>query len=786
MTMQTLRVLLRPVNSVCQFRSVLSGALVLALMAQMMAPGIASTNGSSFDFNLKTNSNVFTKFFESSLTNESRVRKNLNQMPMNFTLNQGQNDSRVKFTARGRGYSLFLTSTEAVLSLQRANSLGSTALRMRLFQANDNPAISGLDPLPMVSNYYLGNDPSKFRENVPHFAKVKYAQVYPGIDVVYYGKQQELEYDFIVAPGADPNMIQMKFVGARKLSLADNGDLVINTKGGEVRQHKPIIYQISDGVRQEIAGHFVIEQNRVRFAVATYDETKELVIDPTLTYSTYLGGFEGDEKAYAVAVKSGCTGACDSYITGEAASLTFPDTNLGSTWAGGKDVFIAKMDATGTGVDAMNNPLVFFTFLGGAADDQGRGIKANAAGQTYVVGLMGSNFVVPGGVTGAVTADPAANNADAFVARLGATGNLLNFTYLGGSGYDQANAIAFNDANTNVCVTGQTYSPNFPITGGVHDNSHNNGYDAFVSRLTANLGTLNYSTFLGGGNMDYGNAIDVFNGLIYVAGNTQSSNFPTTTNGFDRAITGPAPVDAFVAKLDPALPTATELQYSTYLGGNGREYGYGIAVDKAAGPNQGQFYITGRSHAAGANLAGYTNGTLGFPISTSAIQGIQGGYGDVFVTRFNTSGGIVYSTFFGGSDADTAWGIQISGTTVYIVGETDSSNAGNPFPTTGNRFQDDQPGTDAFVARIDTSLAGAAGLVFSTYFGGGDLDSLDSTDSARAIALAGTEAYVAGFTNSVSTASGGSFPILPAIPYQENLASGNLGATDCFVTRLTP
>ena len=778
MTMQTLRSLRGSVNSVCQSRSVLSGALVLAFCVQLIAPGLATTKTSSLNFSLQPNSNVFTKFFESSLTDESRVRKNLNQMPMNFTLNQGQTDARVKFTARGRGYSLFLTSTEAVLSLQRANSLGSTALRMRLFQANNNPVISGLDPLPLVSNYYLGNGPSKYQENVPHFAKVKYAQVYPGIDVVYYGNQKELEYDFVVAPGADPNVIQMNFAGATKLRIADNGDLVINTKGGELRQHKPILYQTSNGARQEIAGHFVINRKRVGFAVGEYDATKELVIDPALTYSTYLGGFEGDEKALGVAVPKGCSGACDSYITGEVASLSFPDTTIGSS-AGGKDVFVAKMNATGTGV-------MFMTFIGGAGDDQGRGIKVNAAGQIYVVGLMGSNFVVPGGVTGAVTTDPAANNADAFVARLGVGGNLANFTYLGGSGYDQANAIAFNDLNTDVCVTGQTYSPNFPVTANVHDATYNGGHDVFVSRLNANLGALNYSTYIGGGNMDYGNAIDVFNGMIYVAGNTQSSNFPTTANGFDRSITGPAPVDAFVAKLDPAMPSATELQYATYLGGNGREYAYGIAVDKAVGPNQGQFYITGRSHAAGASLTGYTGTSLGFPISSGAIQATQAGYGDVFVTRFNTSGGIVYSTLLGGSDADTAWGIEISGTTVYIVGETDSSNAGNPFPTTGNRLQDDQLGTDAFVVRINTALAGAAGLVFSTYFGGGDLDSLDSTDSARGIALAGTEAYVVGFTNSLSIASGGSFPIQPAIPYQENLAGGSFGATDCFVTRLTP
>lgn len=779
MIMQTVRLVLRPVNSIGSFRAVLNGVLVLALLVQLMAPGIAATNATTLNLTLNPHRNIFTQLYESSLREEPRVRKNLNHLPLNFTVNQGQTDARVKFTARGRGYSLFLTEKEAVLSLQRANSLGSTALRMRLLQANDNPEISGLDQLPIVSNYYLGQDPSQYRENVPHFAKVKYAQVYPGIDLVYYGKQTELEYDFIVAPGANPNVIQMRYSGARQLSLADNGDLIIKTKGGELRQHKPILYQTINGARQEVTGQFVVRQNQVSFAVGAYDTSKELVIDPTLTYSTYLGGFEGDEKAYGIAVPTGCVGACDSYITGEVASLTFPDTNIATGSAGGKDVFVAKMDATGTGV-------AFMTFIGGTGDDLGKAIKVNAAGQSYVVGQMGSNFVVPGGVTGYVTADPSANNSDGFVARLGAGGNLVNFTYLGGNSHDQVNAVAFNDLNTNVCVTGQTYSSNFPVTGGVHDATWNGGYDVFVSRLNASLGALNYSTFIGGGNMDYGNGIDVLNGLIYVAGNTQSSNFPTTATGFDRTLETAPAVDAFVAKLDPSLPTATELQYSTFLGGKGREYAYGIAVDKAAGPNQGQFYITGRCHAAGASLGTYTQTSTGFPVSSGAIQATQGGYGDVFVTRFNTSGGIVYSTLLGGSDADTAWGIQIIGTTVYIVGETDSSNAGNPFPTTGDRLQDDQPGTDAFVVRIDTTLAGAAGLVFSTYFGGGDLDALDSTDSARGIALAGAEAYIAGFTNSFSTASGGSFPILPAIPYQENLAGGNLGATDCFVTRITP
>jgi hypothetical protein len=757
----------------------LSKVLVLAFVVQWLAPAMAVTKTSLPDFTLRPDSNVVTRFFESRLTDEARVRQQFNQMPMNFTLNQGQTDARVKFTARGRGYSLFLTPTEAVFSLRRAHSLGSTALRMRLLQANDKPVVSGLDQLPMVSNYYLGDDPSQFRESVPHFAKVKYAQVYPGIDLVYYGKDKELEYDFLVAPGADPNVIQMKFVGANKIRLADNGDLVIQTKGGELRQHKPILYQTVNGVRQEVAGHFIVEQNRVRFAVGAYDPTKELVIDPTLTYSTYFGGFEGDEKAYGVAVPptSVCMGACDAYVTGEVSSLTFPDTMVPVRTATNKDVFVARFNPAGTMATVL-------TFIGGSGNEHGRGIKVDASGNIYVVGLMGSNYS-PGGATGFRTTDPAANNDDGFVAKLNAAGALLNFTYLGGSSYDQVNAIVLDGAN--VCVTGQTFSSNFP-TQSAYDSIHNGLYDVFVTKLAGDLGAasgaLMYSTFIGGTNNDIANAIDVYLGIIYVAGSTQSSNFPATPNGFDRFIAGTAPVDAIVARVDPTAGMSG-LLYATFLGGNGREYAYGIAVNQTSG----QFYVTGRSHAAGANLVGYSKNSLtaGFPVTlATAIQGTQAGYGDVFLTRFNVAGSnLLYSTLLGGSEADTAYGIEVRGTTAYIVGETDSSNGGNPFPTTGDRFQDDQPGTDAFVARIDTSLASAAGLVFSTYFGGGDIDYWDSTDSARALALSGVQAYVVGFTNSYSTASGGSFIVKPAVPYQEDKVGG-LGYFDCFVTRMTP
>ena len=276
--------------------------------------------------------------------NAARLTQKLGQMPMTFEKNLGQTNEQVKFTARGQGYSLFLTPTEAVMTLQQAQSNRPRALRMKLAGANPDPVVTGLEPTGTVSNYYLGSDPSKFRTGVPHFAKVKYAQVYAGIDAVYYGNQRTLEYDFLVAPGADPSVIQMTFNGARKLSLDNKGDLVLKTTGGELRHHKPVIYQEVNGARQAVAGSFVLRGKQVGFALGEYDTTRELVIDPTLNYSTYAGGYDGDEKGYAIALD----GSSNAFLTGEvgttqaSAPYAFPDSNITSGSAGGKDIFVTN------------------------------------------------------------------------------------------------------------------------------------------------------------------------------------------------------------------------------------------------------------------------------------------------------------------------------------------------------------------------------------------------------------------------------------------------------------
>ncbi len=299
----------------------------------------------------------------------------LAQMPLSFERNDGQTDARVNFTARGQGYKLFLTPTEAVLALGHAKEQTST-VRMKLMGANPAPQIIGQEPTGTVSNYYLGHDPSKFRTGVPHFAWVKYAQVYSGIDLVYYGQDQQLEYDFIVAPNVDPNVIRMNFSGAKSLTLDDNGDLLITTKGGILRHHKPVLYQTLNGARQTVAGSFVIHQQQVRFAIGDYDRTKELVIDPTLNYSTYLGGYEGDEKGYAIALD----GSSNAFLTGEVASTSFPDVGITGSSSGGQDIFVAKLNSGGTAVS-------FYTFIGGGGDESGTGIALDSSGNVFVAGI---------------------------------------------------------------------------------------------------------------------------------------------------------------------------------------------------------------------------------------------------------------------------------------------------------------------------------------------------------------------------------------------------------------
>ena len=518
------------------------------------------------------------------------------RMPLQFEANHGQVDAQVQFLARGKGYTLFLTPTESVMVLQQreapaakdplamidptavpdAAPMKQSVVRMKLEGANPSPAIDGIEPLPGIVNYFIGNDPKKWRTKIPTYAKVRYQQAYPGIDLAYYGNQGRLEYDFIVAPGADPNQIKLAFEGPSDIQVAESGDLILTTALGEVRMQKPIVYQLeTDGHKTLVAGRYVMEAHAmplhasrragysVGFQLASYDHTKPVVIDPVLVYSTYLGG-SGFDQGLGIAVD----GTGQAYVTGSTTSTNFPTaTPLQATNAGGDDAFVTKLNAAGTS-------LLYSTWLGGSSNDIGTSIAVDATGQTYVTGVTSStNFPTTSPFQATF-----AGSQDAFVTKLSATGtSLLYSTYLGGSGSDNGTSIAV-DATGQAYVTGMTDSTNFPTANPIQA-TFAGSEDAFVTKLNAAGASLLYSTYLGG-DQGFGIAVDTA-GQAYVTGPT---DFPTAT---PLQATKAGGRDAFVTKLNAA---GASLLYSTYLGGNGFDEGRGIAVEAT-----GQAYVTGRT-----------------------------------------------------------------------------------------------------------------------------------------------------------------------------------------------
>jgi len=420
------------------------------------------------------------------------------KLPLSFEANLGQTSSQVKFLSRGQGYTLFLTRhAEAVLALgktapkrtlvQPVANLSAVVepqpepappavLRMKLVGAKRTPQVEGLGKFPGNANYFIGNDPKKWRTNVPTYAKVRYREVYPGVDLVYYGNQRQLEHDFIIAPGTDPGSITMAVEGAERLSLDAQGDLVLAMKEGEVRFQKPMVYQEIDGVRREIPSSYMFKDaHQVGFQVAAYDVSRALVIDPVLAYSTYLGG-SSDDMGRAIAVDSGG----NAYVTGITFSTNFPGASsslIQSSHGGGTDAFVAKINALGTA-------LVYSTYLGGSSDEEGYGIAVDSVGNAYVTGFTSStNFP---GASSSMIQPSNGGGTDAFVATINALGTaLLYSTYLGGSGNDQGLGIAV-DSVSNAYVIGFTNSTNFPGASSslIQPSGYGGAYDAFVLKIS--------------------------------------------------------------------------------------------------------------------------------------------------------------------------------------------------------------------------------------------------------------------------------------------------------------
>jgi hypothetical protein len=691
---------------------------------------------------------------------------NYGKLPMTFEGNMGQTDPQVKFLSRGSGYVVFLTSGGMVFSAHsqlvantgaqanaKANQTQSGAvIQLNLVDSNPNPLAVGESPQAGKANYFIGRDRSKWHTNVATYGKVHYKNVYPGIDLVYYGNPSQLEYDFEIAAGADPKQIQFDVKGADSVSVDPTGDLVLQTKQGALHVKSPVLYQTFNNMKLPVSGGFSLKSStRVGFSLTGYDPTKPLVIDPVLLYSTYLGGL-ADDQAVGIAVDS----EGSAYVSGWTQSTNFPLASQGTT-PSGTNAFIAKLDVSGSS-------LLYADFIGGSSEDYAQAMTLDSNNNAYVTGYTcSSDFPM-------VNAFQSSMNGcwDGFISKVSADGSsLLYSTYLGGSGGALPYAIALNSSNE-MYVAGYTYSTDFPLLNAFQttvapNGGSNYGEYGFVTHLTADGSALVSSTYLGGSanviqNCGYpcwgqpdsviqGIAVDL-SGNAYVAGWTNTYDLPTTDGAYMPSQNSPGNQQiGFVSEIG----ATGSLLYSTYFGSTS---GYptsavGIAVDSS-----GSAYITGTA---------YSDGT--FPVTTPNLcdpgtYGWSCSYG--FVTKFNPTGtGLAYSTFLPVNNYANPQSITLDAQdNAYVLSSVynGSMTALNPIEGFTNQ-------NDLLITEVDPT--GSIQL-FSTYLGG------NGNDSPGGIAVdASGSIYVAGYTDSSD------FPVTAAA--LQNTLGGN---TDAFVAKI--
>ena len=767
---------------------------------------------------------------------QKQMRMTMGQLPLSFEMNHGQFDPQVRFASRGAGLKAFLTQSEAVFVLRKPGSnsaapakppgplnaaqakqlreeraaqraASKAVVRMSLVGANAAPSVSGLEELPGKINYFRGSNDKKWITGVPTFRRVSFAAVYPGIDLVYYGKGSQLEYDLVVGPGANPNQIAFNFDGAERLEVdAMTGALIVHAPGGaQMRQAKPLIYQELNGSRRAVSGGFTTEGSRAGFSIGAYDQSRPLVIDPAIiTYSTYLAGEDNDRVHDIKADADG-----NAYAVGWTESETFPtkDAYQSGQNRDTDEAFITKFNADGS-------QLIWSTYLGGgegqfqgegftSADDGAYGVALDSDRNVYVTGWAYSPDFPTRNAMQTHLAD-ACCGSDSFITKLNATGDQLVFsTYFGGAdGTDVGRGIAVDKQN-NVYVVGYTNSFAFPTTHPIqgeidgrtsHFHNFSEQFDAYLAKIDASGQFRVYSTYIGGPSTDaaFGVAVDK-EGSAYVTGSTSSTqqeptpdpsaspsstpeatpaiHFPITDSAFQKDPGGDGnSFDAFVTKVNPA---GTEYIYSTYLGGIGTDVAWGIALgtDRNA-------YVTGYTNSSSASLRpNQAVGPIDFPTTANAFQQQNNGGFDAFLARLTTDGSdLVYSTLIGGTENEgngvteclscidgidgAAVAVDLVGN-AYITGWTESTFVSVPgdglnglsgnFPTK-DAFQPEpgsSPGSsppqsrDAFVSMFNTNASGDDSLVYSSFLGG------SRQDEGEAIGLdAGGNPVVGGFTAS--------------------------------------
>jgi hypothetical protein len=747
------------------------------------------------------------------------------RLPLSFEENVGQTAQEVRYVSRGSGYELFLTPQEAVLGLRApvtydwsplhrhetlkaihaaARARTMTAIRMQFEGANPSAQISATDRLAKRTSYFIGSDPRKWHTDIRSFARVKYTDIYPGVDLVFYGNHGKLEYDFVVAAGADPKAIRLRFEGARKVRIGAHGDVLLGVTGGEVALQKPLVYQVVKGERREIAGSYRLRKgHRVSFTVSDYDRNSPLILDPVLNYSTYLGGSSDDGVAPGMGIAVDSAG--NAYVAGFTFSIDFPTTAANALNAGplttnpAGAAFVTEMNPTGTAE-------IYSTYLtgttGAITGALATAVALDSTGKIYVTGQAYS----PDFPTTANALKQSPNAPDtigtSFISKIDPTlsgaASLVYSSYIGGTNGtlgDFGNGIAA-DASGNAYVVGISYSSpgaalaDFPVTANAFQSTLNtvNG-NAFLTRIDttqSGAASLIYSTYLGGaganagaagglgfGDEGFGVTVDTSSNA-YIAGATSSTDFPTTANAFRTTVpTNNAKDAAFVARIDTTKSGAASLIYSTYLGGEALDAGLGIGLGPNSPNNVPLAYVTGVTES------------LAFPtVPAGAFQKNNPATGNsaAFVSLIDTGGtgstSLTYSTFLGGSVNTTGVGIRADAQgNAYVGGATASLN----FPVTAGAFEPVFPAgaTGAgFLSKLNPGGNGAADLVYSTFFGGSGANS--NPDQIYAVAIdtaTPANAYITGHT--FSTAA--TFPIFPAGAFQKTL-NGN---SDAFIAKLT-
>jgi hypothetical protein len=578
----------------------------------------------------------------------AQLQRAYGRLPLHFEENRGQMDAQVRFVGRAPGGTVYLTDKDIVLALA-----GGT-LRLEWLGAQ-TPQAAAEDVMAGTVNYLVGADPARWRTDIPTFARVRYDGVYPGVNAVFYGNERRLEYDLVVEPGADPSRIAFQVQGADRIDLDGDGNLVMRMGEGTVVQHAPVVYQDGPRGREPVEARYVVRgRNRVSFRIGTYDRNRPLVIDPVVSYATFVGS-PSSLEGIAITVDM----AGNAYVTGQTGP-GFPTT---STISPTGEIFVTKLNPAGSA-------MVYSTIIGGSTSlDEVTAIAVDSAGSAYITGrTLSTDFPVVNAFQ-PIKAEPL-GSYDGFITKLNAAGNgLVYSTYIGGAanhGDQRGWAIAV-DSVGHAYVGGTTASPNFPTTPGAFQTtkpagSPTTGDDSgWVAKVHPSGTSLVYSTFLGGtGHTSVeGLAIDA-SGNVYVGGATSSNDFPTTAGAIKPSPGGTAyQLDGFVAKLNP---TGSALVYSTRIGGSGGEYVFAIAV------KNGEAYVTG-----------YTDST-NFP-TVNAFQPSLKGLQDAFVARLNATGtGFIYSTYLGGSatttlnnDAGLGIAVDRAGSAV-VVGRTNSSD----------------------------------------------------------------------------------------------------------------